>query len=219
MHFFELYTLLHGGGGLLTNAIASEEALMTYVDLTLSWVRRALSKMEAETQFTAPCPIHNHFLKGIISNNSHTALHVTVKPNLLSVTIDTIQQQYHLLDFTNAFYNYLCQHTDKADLNKAFQMPLKTWLKFHVQLLLVHNGRTVMPSQGVQPYPPCENFPFGNCDTVLLNTVKQPLQLNSASSSVLDIMLHSHLCLLVVSVAHVRVVFQPKIKLGYRIPI
>ncbi|KAF8834237.1 hypothetical protein BDN67DRAFT_915355, partial [Paxillus ammoniavirescens] len=30
----------------------------------------------------------------------------------------------------------------------------------------------------VQMYPPCEKIPFGNCNTVLLNTVKQPLQLN-----------------------------------------
>ncbi|KIK75647.1 hypothetical protein PAXRUDRAFT_172149 [Paxillus rubicundulus Ve08.2h10] len=177
----------------------------------LSCVRRVLSKMEAETRFTAPCPICNHFLKGIISNNSHTALHVTMKPNLSSMTIDTIQQQYHLLDFTNTFYNYLCQHTNKADLNKAFQMPLKTWLKFHMQLLSVHNGRTVMPSQVVQAYPPCEKIPCGNCDTVLLNTVEQPLQLNGVSSSVSDIMLHSHFCLLVASVAQVQVVFQPKI--------
>ncbi|KAF8834238.1 hypothetical protein BDN67DRAFT_915357, partial [Paxillus ammoniavirescens] len=120
MCFFELYTLLREGGGI------ANQSLMTYVDLMLSWVRRALSKMEAETRFTAPCPIRNHFLKDIISNNFCTALHVTIKPDLLSMTIDTIQQQYHLPDFTNTFYNYLCQHTDKADLNKAFQMPLKT---------------------------------------------------------------------------------------------
>ncbi|KIJ64110.1 hypothetical protein HYDPIDRAFT_91168 [Hydnomerulius pinastri MD-312] len=194
MRFFELYTFLRQGGALLVNAIASEEALMTYVDPTLSWVRRALPEVGAETRFTAPRPIRNYFLKGILSDDSRAALHVTVKPDLSSVTIAVTQQKYCLPDFASAFHNYLRRHANEADLNKFFQLPLKTWLKFRVQLLSVHNGRTVMPSQVVQAYPPSEKFPFGNCDTVLLNTVEQPLQLNAAS------------------VAQVRVVFQPKVR-------
>ncbi|KIK80378.1 hypothetical protein PAXRUDRAFT_158863 [Paxillus rubicundulus Ve08.2h10] len=158
----------------------------------IGWVRRALPKNGAETQFTAPCPVQNYFLKGIISNDSCTALHDTIKCDLLSMSTDDIQQQYCLPDFTSTFCDYLHQCANKADINKALHMPLKVWFKFWVQLLSVHNGRMVMPSQVVQGYPPSEKIPLG---TVIWCS---PTPLNNPSNAMVctlqcwTFILHSH---------------------------
>ncbi|KAG1808440.1 uncharacterized protein BJ212DRAFT_1280723, partial [Suillus subaureus] len=74
IQLFDLYTLLSSssmpGQDPLINAVIKEDEEITSMetDPTLAWV----SNVNPATQLSlqGPCPIHNHFLKGILSDNT-----------------------------------------------------------------------------------------------------------------------------------------------------
>ncbi|KAG2045899.1 hypothetical protein BDR06DRAFT_900040 [Suillus hirtellus] len=55
---------------------------------------------------------------------------------------------------------------------------LSTWNKFRLQLRSAFQPQIIIPSRVIQAYPPGEDFPFGNCDTVLIETMRDDGQMS-----------------------------------------
>ncbi|KAG1730410.1 uncharacterized protein EDB91DRAFT_1239099 [Suillus paluster] len=143
MEIFDLYALLTSHGVPLVNAMHAEEEEVTVTNPALLWVSQVLP--DEVTSICGPRPVHNHFLKGILSEDALTTFQLNNKFQL--------------------------------QLHSAFQQ----WL--------------IMPSRVVQAYPPSDIFPFGNCDTALIDT----MGINGKMTSY---------------VAQVRLIFQPIVQQG-----
>ena len=152
------------------NATGEEENLVVQVctDPMMAWV----SHIAPGTQhhFNAPCPIHNHFLKGFISDGTEAALSVTVAPNRSQLSLVKIAHLYVLPDFIAKIQEYItrCTNNDDHSILQKFSK-VKLWYKFHIQQCSMSEPSVILPSQAIQAQPPSANFPLGNCDTVLLN--------------------------------------------------
>ncbi|KAG2062658.1 hypothetical protein BDR04DRAFT_1040008 [Suillus decipiens] len=110
--------------------------------------------------------IHNHFLKGLLSEDSTVTFHVTVSSDLADKSSNFLAQLYHLPNFPNQLHSFI-EHVNGS--GSHFQTHLiKVWNKFYLQLHSDLCPHPVMPSQQMQAYPPSEAFPFRNCDIVLL---------------------------------------------------
>jgi hypothetical protein len=79
MHQFHLFTLLSEHGASLHNIVNEEFDEMTDTDPTLTWILH-VSPTDHATFFLNDRPIHNHFLKGIVSEDACAAAHITIKP-------------------------------------------------------------------------------------------------------------------------------------------
>ena len=79
MHQFHLSTLLAECGTSLQNIVNEEFDKMADVNPTLGWIL-CVSPTDHTSFSLGNCPIHNHFLKGIVSGDVHVAAHVTIKP-------------------------------------------------------------------------------------------------------------------------------------------
>ncbi|KAG0699636.1 hypothetical protein DFH29DRAFT_983411 [Suillus ampliporus] len=161
---FDLYTLLRSNKLSLNNLIDTELDEVIDMDPAFSWVMCVAP--DDVSHFQGPRPIHNHFLKGLLLEDSRAAFHVTVSSDLADKTSDFLAHLYQLADFSHE----LCSCIDNiGGPGSRFQTRLlKTWNKFHLQLHSELRPRLVMPSQQVQAYPPSTNYPHGNCDTMLL---------------------------------------------------
>ncbi|KAG2076451.1 hypothetical protein BDR04DRAFT_1003108, partial [Suillus decipiens] len=134
MQHFNLYTLLHSHGVLLVNAIATEDNIVTETDPTLAWIVRVLPSKQ--NCFHGPCPVCNHFLKGILSAEANTAFHVTISPDQKSLPITDLQSIYSLPDFGTVLTKYIndsSQNTTTAWM--CTRDSVRTWNKFCLQLL------------------------------------------------------------------------------------
>ncbi|KAG1814484.1 hypothetical protein EV424DRAFT_1630369 [Suillus variegatus] len=112
---------------------------------------------------------------GILSGDALTAFQLNVTPDYKSLSPVEIRTKYSLPDFDITLTNFI--HHSSQSLRSAFQ------------------PRIIMPSRVIQAYPPSEDFPFGNCDTVLIETMRDDGQTSSR-------------------VAQVQLVFQPTIQRG-----
>ncbi|KAG1852290.1 hypothetical protein DFJ58DRAFT_716614 [Suillus subalutaceus] len=170
IQLFDLYTLLSSssstpGQDPLINAVIEEdeEIASTETDPTLAWV----SNVNPATQLSlqGPCPVRNHFLKGIISDNARIAFNVTMKADRSHLDASQLQSLYNLPDFAHALHLYAtcngCTLPDHVSFN--------TWLKFRIQLHSTFHTCRIMPSQQIHAEPPSSNFPRGNCDAVLFS--------------------------------------------------
>ncbi|KAG1762042.1 hypothetical protein EDD22DRAFT_979942 [Suillus occidentalis] len=161
MRQFDLYALLR-------------ERWISHQYLTFSWIARvALQDMH---RFQAICPVRNHFLKGLLSDEANAAFHVTIAHNLADRSPTALAQLYHLSQFPNVLSQYLDGVSGRNSLFHGCL--LKTWYKFRLQLHSRLRPCNIMPSQQVQVYPPSEMHPFGNCNMVLL----QPTSANPQST-------------------------------------
>ncbi|KAG2033974.1 hypothetical protein BDR03DRAFT_871036, partial [Suillus americanus] len=109
--------------------------------------------------------VHNHFLKGILSDNARIAFNVTVKADRSHLNVSQLQLLYNISDFYHALHLY-------ATRNGCIlpgQLLFNTWMKFHIQLHSTFHACRIMPSQQIHAEPPSSNFPWGNCDVVLFN--------------------------------------------------
>ncbi|KAG1908813.1 uncharacterized protein F5891DRAFT_1206313 [Suillus fuscotomentosus] len=165
MEIFDLFALLHSRGASLVNAIHAEDEDVITTNPALSWVSRVLPD-EAKSVH-GPRPVRNHFLKGILSGDALTAFQLNVTLDYKSLSPVEIRTKYSLPDFDIML----------TDFMHPFQ------------------PRIIMPSRVIQAYPPSEDFPFSNCDTVLIETMRDDGQTSSR-------------------VAQVRLVFQPIIRRG-----
>ncbi|KAG0694422.1 hypothetical protein DFH29DRAFT_1006335 [Suillus ampliporus] len=161
---FDLYTLLHSNKLSLNNLIDTELDEVVDMDPAFSWVMCVAP--DDVSHFQGPRPIHNHFLKGLLSEDSRATFHVTVSSDLADKMSDFLAHLYQLADFSHELHSCI---DNISGPGSHFQTRLlKTWNKFHLQLHSELHPRLVMPSQQVQAYPPSTNYPHGNCDTVLL---------------------------------------------------
>ncbi|EGO05412.1 hypothetical protein SERLA73DRAFT_69027 [Serpula lacrymans var. lacrymans S7.3] len=175
---FDLYTLLRSSGkGFINQAIASEDyecALLLAdhevvdTDPHFAWISSILPQ---ETRFTGSRLVRNHFIKGILSDDASTAFHITVAPNIKSMSLQDASNLYGLPDLASTFLQYL-SHYPGFSGSLPFQN-VRVWFKFRIQLHLVFDNKIIMPSQLVQAYPRNQQFPWGNCDTVLLGGTGQ----------------------------------------------
>ncbi|KAG1718386.1 hypothetical protein EDD22DRAFT_983580 [Suillus occidentalis] len=193
MELFNLYALFYSRGASLVNAINIEDEELTTVNPALSWVSRVLP--DEVHSVHGPRPVRNHFLKGILSGDAHTAFHLTSTPDFNALTSASIQTKFSLVDFDDAisqFINRLALSTGEYTRWDYRYGRFCTWNKFRLQLHSAFQPRVIMPSRVIQAYPPSDAFPLGNCDTVLINITGDDGQSTSR-------------------VAQVRLIFRPRI--------
>ncbi|KAG1759913.1 hypothetical protein EDD22DRAFT_781898, partial [Suillus occidentalis] len=174
MELFNLYALFYSRGASLVNAINIEDEELTTVNPALSWVSRVLPNEVHSVH--GPRPVRNHFLKGILSGDAHTAFHLTSTPDFNALTSASIQTKFSLVDFDDAisqFINQLALSTGKYTRWDYRYGHFCTWNKFRLQLHSAFQPQVIMPSRVIQAYPPSDAFPLGNCDTVLINITEQ----------------------------------------------
>ena len=111
MHLFNLYALMRSHSmPLINSATRPEQSHVTYVDPTLAWVQEVLPD-EQMRLYGPQRPVHNHFLKGILHEDSRGAFNLTVKPDSSSLTIPHLAVMYKLDAFTHYFEEYLVTST------------------------------------------------------------------------------------------------------------
>ncbi|KAG1791079.1 uncharacterized protein HD556DRAFT_1433078 [Suillus plorans] len=191
MRRFQLYLFLRMHDSPLVNAIVTEEQEVTETDPALAWIARVAPNDPNQRCFVGPRPVRNHFLKGILSSTATAAFHVTVTPDRAKMSLNEIQQLYALPDFGQVLSDYITKASG-SQFTTAWSNDrgrLKTWNKFRLQLHSVFRSRMIMPSQVVQAAPPSEQFPLGNCDAVITQSIHGDQTVNR--------------------IAQVRAVFQP----------
>jgi len=111
---FDLYSLLLEKGAGLTNSLFPEsDGDPRYVDPALDWVQCVAP--EEVNRFQGPRSFNNHFLKGIVSEDSNTAFHVTVKADFADKSSKYMADTYTLPDFPHRLQAYIdsipCDHS------------------------------------------------------------------------------------------------------------
>ncbi|KAG2123152.1 hypothetical protein BD769DRAFT_1670232 [Suillus cothurnatus] len=171
IQLFDLYTLLSSssstpGQDPLINAVVMEDeeiVTSTETDPTFAWVSNANPATQLRLQ--APCPVCNHFLKGLLSDNARITFNVTVKADHTRLDVSQLQSSYDLPDFSHALQLYATRNGCAL----SGQLLFNTWLKFQIQLHSTFHTCRIMPSQQINAEPPSSNFPRGNCDAVLFS--------------------------------------------------
>ncbi|KAG1868634.1 hypothetical protein F4604DRAFT_1584510 [Suillus subluteus] len=163
---FDLYAFLRSTNSSLNNLIVNEFDEVVDMDPAFAWIARIAP--EDLSRFKGPRPVRNHFLKGLLSDDSVAAFHVTVSSDLADKTAVFLTQHYMLPDFSQQLRSLI----ERVDgVGSRFQNRLlKVWYKFRLQLRSSLRPLLVMPSQQVQAYPPSDTHHLGNCDIVLLRT-------------------------------------------------
>ncbi|KAG1862846.1 hypothetical protein C8R48DRAFT_603026 [Suillus tomentosus] len=196
MEMFGLYMLLTSRGASLVNAIYAEDEDVTIANSALSWVSRVLP--DEVKSIHGPRPVRNHFLKGILSGDALTAFQLNITPDYKSLSPSDIRMKYALLGFERALAEFICCSPLSSGENSCWDPKygrFQVWHKFRLQLHLAFQPRVIMPSRVVQAYPPSDDFPFGNCDTVLMETTGIDGKTTSC-------------------IAQVRLIFQPTVRRG-----
>ncbi|KAG2047378.1 hypothetical protein BDR06DRAFT_1031315 [Suillus hirtellus] len=119
-----------------------------------------------------PQPVRNHFLKGILSGDALTAFQLNIMPDYKLLSPSDIRTKYALLGFERALAEFICCSPLSSGENSCWD-----------------------PNCVVQAYPPSNDFPFGNCDTVLVETTGIDGKTTSC-------------------IAQVRLIFQPTVRRG-----
>ncbi|KAG1867447.1 hypothetical protein C8R48DRAFT_793878 [Suillus tomentosus] len=172
MEMFGLYMLLTSRGVSLVNAIHAKDEDITTTNPALSWVSQVLP--DEVRSIHGPQPVRNHFLKGILSEDALTAFQLNVAPDYKSLSPSEICRKYAVLDFDRALANFICRSSLSSGEHSRWDPKyghFQVWHKFRLQLHSAFQPQVIMPSQVVQAYPPSDDFPFGNCDTVLIDAM------------------------------------------------
>jgi len=162
---FDLYSLLLERNANLTNDPRPTSDDPRYVDPTLDWVQCVAP--DEVTYFHGPRNFRNHFLTGMLSDDSKSALHVTIKADFADKSPRYIAETYRLSDFPDHLRMYIDTRPD--DVSYLHGRLLKGWNKFRLQSQSRLHPLNIIPSQQVQAFSPSEEFPFGKCDTVLVD--------------------------------------------------
>ncbi|KAG1797206.1 uncharacterized protein BJ212DRAFT_1450508 [Suillus subaureus] len=167
-----LYLFLRMHNTPLTNAIVTEEQEITETNPALAWIAHVTPGDPNQRCFIRPCPVRNHFLKGILSSTATTAFHITIAPDRAKMSINEVQQLYTLPDFGRLLSDYVTKASNgqPATSWSCDHGHVKTWNKFQLQLHSVFCSQLIMPSQVIQASPPSQIFPLGNCDAVIMQS-------------------------------------------------
>ncbi|KAG1897602.1 uncharacterized protein F5891DRAFT_1129890 [Suillus fuscotomentosus] len=159
----QIYALLRSKSLSINNLIDNEFEEVVDIDPAFDWIMRV--SPEEVSRFHGPRPVHNHFLKGLLSEDSRVAFHVTVSSDLADKSPNFLVWLYHLPNFPNLLHAFI----ERVNVSGShFQMRLlKVWNKFRLQLHSDLRPRLVMPSQQVQVYPPSGAYPLGNYQVVV----------------------------------------------------
>jgi hypothetical protein len=213
MEIFDLYTLLSSCGVSLVNDMHAEEEEVAVTNPALAWVSHVLPDKVKSVR--GPRPVRNHFLKGILSGDAQTAFQVNITPDYKSLSPAEIRMKYILPDFDRSLTDFVAwsslssgEHTRWDPQYGRYQV----WNKFRLQLHSAFQQCVIMPSRMVQAYPPSDEFPLGNCDTVLIDA----MGINGKMSTYI---LCPDILALLISytasyVTQVRVIFQPVVRRG-----
>ncbi|KAI6105041.1 hypothetical protein EDD16DRAFT_1524393 [Pisolithus croceorrhizus] len=162
---FNLYSLLLEKGTNFTNVLCLESDASCYIDLTVDWVQHV--SLEEVNHFHGLRTFHNHFLKGIVSDDSTTMFHITVKPDFVDKSSNYFTMIYNLPDFPHLLWNYI--NGIPGEHHCLGGCLLKGWTKFQLQLHSHHPPNNIIPSQQVQALPPSAEHPLGKCDAILVH--------------------------------------------------
>jgi hypothetical protein len=213
MEMFSLYTLLTSCRTSLVNAIHAKDEDVTTTNPALSWVSQVLP--DKVRSIHGPRPVHNHFLKGILSGDVLTAFQLNVAPDYKSLSPSEIHMKYALLDFDRVLADFIC-HSSLSSSEHSCWDPryghFHVWHKFRLQLHLAFQPQVIMPSRVVQAYPPSNGFPLGNCDTVLVDTMGINGKMGISTSCVYDVALLT--CYTASYITQVQLIFQPMVQQG-----
>ncbi|KAG2096012.1 hypothetical protein BD769DRAFT_1678152 [Suillus cothurnatus] len=163
---FDLYSFLCSTNSSLNNLILNEFDEVVDMDPAFAWITCVTP--EDLSCFKGPQPVCNHFLKGLLSDDSVAAFHITVSSDLADKTPTFSTQHYVLPDFSQQLCSFI-EHVDRVGSHFQNHL-LRVWFKFCLQLHSSLHLLLMMPSQQVQAYPPSDTHCLGNCDVVLLRT-------------------------------------------------
>ncbi|KAG6371058.1 hypothetical protein JVT61DRAFT_10595 [Boletus reticuloceps] len=170
IRLFDLYLALRmASDSASAELIHTEHEEMTTIDPTLEFLQRVLP--EEESTFHGPRPFRNHFQdpNGLTSTDGEIALHVTIRPDLSTLSVAQMQVLYRLPDLSSVVSHYINEASPgHSACMWDTQGTVSTWNKFRIQLHSSFRGQHIEKSQLVQAYPPSEEHPFGYCDAVLL---------------------------------------------------
>jgi hypothetical protein len=170
MEIFDLYALLTSCGAPLVNTIHTEDEEVATTNPALSWVSCILP--DEVKSVCGPRPVCNHFIKGILSEDALTAFQLNVTPDYKSLSLAEIHTKYSLPDFDHALTDFI-HHSSLASGEHTHWDPkygrFQAWNKFRLQLHSAFQPWVIMPSRVVQAYPPSNDVPLGNCDTILID--------------------------------------------------
>ncbi|KAG1856780.1 hypothetical protein F4604DRAFT_1931785 [Suillus subluteus] len=154
---------------------------------------------------TAPYPYRTF-------STSVAAYHLGYGPTLTKMTVDTAADHFLLPDLCPAISDYL----DHIEANNDFPISgrrrahpgcplpfecIQTWCKMRIQSKNFHDANRLEPSQAILAEPPSKNWPYGQYDSVLINTDK--------ISKWPKCGLEGH------CIAHLRLIFRPITQLSY----
>ena len=114
---------------------------------------------------------------------STTAFHLTRDPNIRGITIDAVTSLYGLDDLHPALVDFMQRnHQEPAHIHNMSgrrmattgdQLPfekLHVWHRLRMQSKSFHDEQVVLPAQTINALPGDDDWEFGRCDTVLVNT-------------------------------------------------
>ena len=125
----------------------------------------------------ALCPLHTF-------TDGHTALHLNRDPSSKQMTFDEAAVVYGIPDLCPALMDFIHHytptshatmysiggwHTIAAYVNIG-PMRIQVWFGVQLQSRNVHNAGKVLPSQFVNACPPCDDWPLGLYNPVIINT-------------------------------------------------
>ncbi|KAG1749592.1 hypothetical protein EDD22DRAFT_981821 [Suillus occidentalis] len=182
MEIFDMYALLTSHGVPLVNVMHAEEEEITIANPALAWVSCVLP--DEVKLVHGPRPVRNHFLKGILSGDAQTAFQVNVTPDYNSLSPAEISTKFILPNFNCALTDFIARSSSSSGEHTRWD---PEYGRYHTW-----NNRAV------QAYPPSDDFPLGNCDTILVDATG----INGKMTSY---------------VAQVRLIFQPVVRRGSKL--
>jgi len=175
MRLFNLYAMIRSHDiSLINPATDLEQSHGMYVNPTLAWIQEVLPSEQMHLM-GQPRPIRNHFLKGILREDSRAAFNLTVKPDSLRHTIQHLGSMYKLHTLPSFYESYVARsvltlpNVSQSQLTFYNALRFQVWKKFRLQLLSAFNNCTIMPSHLIQAYPPSDDFPLGYADAILFS--------------------------------------------------
>ena len=115
--------------------------------------------------------------------NTHTAFHLNRHPNFKQMTVEDAATKFGLPDLRPALVDFM--HRYAPEISDGYMIggrrraaasdslefsKIKVWSSVRIQMKPFYDVDGVMPSQLVNACPPCNEWPLGRYDNVIVNT-------------------------------------------------